>query len=269
MGEDMKVYIDVIFFINIFFDFLLLLTVSLILRRHTKIYRIILGSLVGASSIIFLFFNISLTMLFFLKILIAILMTITAFSYKDLKYTLKNISFLYLTSIALGGALYLLNIEFSYKNEGIIFYNNGYSINIIIILILTPILLYIYIKEIKDIKNNYSKYHKVYIYFKDKKLEFTGYMDTGNNLTDPYKNRMVVLIDKKKINKYIKNEKEILVPYNGINKTGLIKCIKLKQISIDDKIINNVLLGLINDKIMIDGVDIILNNKMEDLCLEN
>ena len=67
-GDTMKVYIDVIFLLNIFFDFLLLLSVSLILRRHTKIYRLILGGLVGGISIIFLFFNISVSLLFFLKI---------------------------------------------------------------------------------------------------------------------------------------------------------------------------------------------------------
>ena len=67
----MKVYIDVILFINIFFDFLLLLSVSLILRRNAKLYRIILGSLIGGLSILFLFLNISKVTLFFLKLIIA------------------------------------------------------------------------------------------------------------------------------------------------------------------------------------------------------
>ena len=40
------------------------------------------------------------------------------------------------------------------------------------------------------------------------------------------------------------------------------------NIKINDKIFKNVLLGLIDDKIYIDGADIILNNGMEDLCLE-
>lgn len=269
MGDAMKVYIDVILFINIFFDFLILLSVSLILRRHSKIIRIILGSLVGGLSILFLFLNISVTTLFLLKIIIAILMVLTTFGYKDIRYTLKNISFLYLVSIALGGALYFLNIELSYKNTGIIFYNNGYSINMILIIILTPIFLYIYIKEIKDIKNNYSNYYKVIIYFNGNKyINLTGYLDTGNNLVDPYKNRPVVLINKNKIKKYITNNKELLVPYEGIDNGGIIPCIKVNKIIVDNKEYTNVLLGLYDKKIYIDGVDCILNNRMEDLCLE-
>lgn len=270
IGDTMKIYIDVIFLINIFFDFLLLLSVSLILRRRANIFKIILGSLVGASSILFLFFNISTTTLFFLKIIIALLMVLTTFGYKNIRYTLKNISFLYLTSIALGGALYFFNIEFSYKNEGIIFYHNGMSINLIILLIISPILIYIYVKEIKSIRNNYSKYHKVDIYFKsNKNVLLTGYMDTGNNLTDPYKGRPIVLVNYKKIKKYVSDEKELLVPFNSVNNDSIMKCIRISKIIVDGKTIKNVLLGISTNDICIDGVDCILNNKMEDLCLEN
>lgn len=222
----------------------------------------------GGLSILFLFLNISKVTLFFLKLIIAILMILITFSYKDLRYTLKNLVFLYISSIVLGGALYFINIEFSYKNNGIIFYNNGYSVNIITILITSPILIYLYIKNMKDIKNNYSKYYKTNIYFKSNHfIELTGYMDTGNNLTDPYKKRMIILVSKEKVSKYIKNERKLLVPYNGVS-NGLLSCIRINYVKINDKIFKNVLLGLIDDKIYIDGADIILNNGMEDLCLE-
>lgn len=265
----MKIYIDVILFINIFFDFLLLLSVSIILRRHAKIYRIILGSLVGGITIIFLFFNITTIQLFILKLIIALLMVLATFGYKNIKYTLKNYSFLYLTGIALGGALYFLNLQFSYKNNGLIFYNNGFSINFIVLIILTPILLYIYIKELKDLKTNYSKYHKVNIYFKsNKNITLNGYLDTGNNLIDPYKKRPIILVDYSKIKKYITNEKELLVPYNSINNNDILRCIKVKKIEIDGLEYTDILIGLSLNKIYIDGIDCILNNKMlkEEIC---
>ena len=265
----MKVYIDVILFINIFFDFIILLSVSLVLRRHTKILKILLGSIVGGLSILFLFLDITTTTLFFLKIIIAILMALTTFGYKNIKYTLKNLSFLYIISIFLGGALYLFNIEFSYKNEGIIFYHNTMSINLIILLIISPILIYIYVKEMKDIKDNYSKYHKVNIYFKsNKNVLLTGYLDTGNNLIDPYKKRPIILVNYKKIKKYITNEKELLVPYKSLNNEGIVRCIKPFKIVIDDMDYKNILIGISNNDIYIDGVDCILNNKInkEELC---
>lgn len=269
----MKIYIDLIIFINIFFDFLLLLTVSLILRRNVRIIKIIYGSIVGGISILFLFLNIDLLTLNLLKIVISILMVLSTFGYRNIKYTFKNLSFLYLTSIVLGGALYFLNVQFSYKNTGIIFYHNGFSINFIVILISTPLLLFFYIKELKNMKINYSKYHKVIIYFKSNKyIRLTGYLDTGNNLIDPYKNRPIILIEHNKIKNYILNDKEILVPYKGINNEGILRCIKISKIIVDGKTIKNVLVGILDNNIYIDGVDCILNNKLtdkEELCLEN
>lgn len=260
----MKIYVDLLFLINIFFDFILLLTVSIILKRHIKIYRIILGSLVGGVSIFFLFLNINTIILFILKIFIAIFMILVTFKYKDIKYFIKNISYLYLVSIILGGALYLFNIEFSYKNNGLIFYNNGMSINIIILLIISPIILYLYIKEMKEYKNNYDKYYKIKITFNNNKtIELNAFLDTGNNLIDPYKKRPIVLVEYNIIKKYIINEKLLIVPFNTIKEKSLLECIKVKNIIINNKEYKNILIGLIKEKIYIDGIECILNNNID------
>ena len=119
-GDKMKIYIDLILLLNFGFDFLLLLSVSTILRRNTEIYKLLLGAFIGSISVLTLFIKITSLELFMLKIIISILMCLISFKYKNIKYTLKNILYLYISSIVLGGALYLLNIEFTYKNQGII-----------------------------------------------------------------------------------------------------------------------------------------------------
>ena len=141
----MKIYVDLVFLLNIFFDFILLLSVSLILRRNVSIKRIIFGGITGGSSIFLLFLNITKFELFLIKIVIAFLMVIVTFKYRNLKYTLKNFVYLYIVSIVLGGFLYLINIELSYDRSGIIFINNGLSINIVLLIIASPLLLYLYI----------------------------------------------------------------------------------------------------------------------------
>ena len=136
----MKIYIDLLLFLNFAFDFILLLTTNIILKRGAKIFNITLGSFIGSLSILVLFLNINSLQLFLIKIYLSIIMCLLTFNYKDIKYTLINIFSFYLTSILLGGFLYLLNIEFSYKHNGLIFYNNGLSINIIILFIISPII---------------------------------------------------------------------------------------------------------------------------------
>ena len=161
----MKIYIDLIIIINFFFDFILLFCVSIILKRNVKIKRIVLASLIGGISIISLFIPFNTISLFLFKLFISIIMILTAFSYKNFKYTFDNFKYLYVISIFLGGFLYFLNTSFSYKNVGLIFFHNGLSINIIFINISSPIILILYIKNNKKLKEEYSKKYKVSITF--------------------------------------------------------------------------------------------------------
>lgn len=259
-GDKMKIYIDLILLLNFGFDFILLLSVSLILRRNAPIYKLLLGAFIGSISVLTLLMNINSLELFILKIIISILMTTTSFKFKNIKYTLKNVLYLYITSIVLGGALYLLNIELTYKNQGIIFYKNKMSINFLILVIISPIIIYIYTKEYKNIKNNYSNYHEVEIKIRDKIIKCTGFIDTGNKLKDPYKKRPIILIN----NKYIESDiNKIMVPAHTIIGTKLIECVKIEELKIDKSIIKKqVLLGFINKKIKIDGVECILNSEI-------
>ena len=257
----MKIYIDLILFLNFGFDFLLLLSVSLILRRNIPIYKLLIGAFIGSISILSLFINITSFQLFLIKIIISILMTTSAFGIKSIKYTTKNLIFLYLSSIILGGGLYLLNIELSYNNKGIIFYNNGLSINILILVILSPIIIYIYIKECKNLKSNYSNYYQVYIKIKDTIIECTGFLDTGNKLKDPYKNRPIILINNKKLKNQDINK--IMVPASTVIGTKLIECIKIDEPKINNQTIKKeVLLGFIDKQIKIDGIDCLLHYKL-------
>ena len=261
-GDWMKIYLDLIMILNFFFDFLLLLSVSILLRRKVKLIRIIISAFIGGLSIIFLFIKINSLELFLFKIIISIIMILISFGFKNIKYTIINIIYLYVVSIFLGGFLYVLNIQISYKHVGIIFYHNGLSINLILIILLTPIILYLYIKQNRKLKNHYSNYYSVVIYYKDHIIECIGYIDTGNNLVDKITNKPVILLDKRKmvfdINEFM------LVPLITVSGSDLIKCIK-----VDKVIINNreykVLVGLI-DNISLDGIDVILNNKMEGIC---
>jgi len=260
----MKLYLDLVFFLNLAFDFLLLMSVSLILRRNAKIIRILLGALVGAISIFLLFININSIELFIYKFVISILMVLVTFKFKNISYTLKNMFYLYITSIVLGGFLYLLNIEFSYKQVGLIFYHKGLSINFIILIITSPIILCAYVKQALNLKNNYSNYYKVDIYLKDGTIKkVSAFLDTGNKLKDPYKKRPIILVDKNAIDFDYSETNTLLVPYDGINNHGLLKCIIPDQIYIYGVgIKTNLLIGISNESIDIDGVDCILHTKL-------
>ena len=228
---------------NFIFDFVLLLATSIILKRKEKIYKIFLGSLLGSLSIFFMFLKINSVELFFLKFLISLLMIFISFGYKSMKYLIKNIYYLYTVSIILGGFLYLINITFSYKNEGLIFINKGISINFIVALILSPIIIYLYVKQVKDLKNNYNNYYNIGINLDNKNISLTAFLDTGK------------FID-------ITNKKVLYVPYHTVNSNGILKCIKADKININGVSHNRKYLIALSDEIKIDGVNCILNERL-------
>ena len=139
----MKVYVDLVFFINFMYDLLLLISVGLERKIFPKFYRFLLGSLVGALSMFFLFFSFSSLVLFLFKFLISILMLLATFSYRNKNFLYQNIKSLYGSSIILGGLMYFLNVQSSYRQEGLIFFLVCTSINLIIIIIASPILFYL------------------------------------------------------------------------------------------------------------------------------
>lgn len=258
----MKIYIDLIIFINLFFDFLLLFSVNIILKRNTRVYRLILGAVFGGVSILSLFYSFNNITLFLFKFFISIIMILISFSYKSFKYFINNFIYLYIVSIMLGGFLYFINNSFSYKNVGLIFINNGFSINIILIIILTPIIILIYIlntKKIKDINTN--NYVVSITLLNNKKLELTGFLDTGNNLYDPYKKRPIIVLNKELIKDYKPNY--LLVPCITVNKNELIKCFKIKEIVINGKKIKKeCLVALSDNNFNVLGVDLLLHKRL-------
>ena len=257
----MKIYLDVVFFINFAFDFLLLLGVSILLRRNVSIKRMVLGGLIGGLSIFILFFEISSFQLFLLKVIISIIMILVSFSYKNLEYTLKNFFYLYTESMILGGVLYYLNNEFSYKQEGLVFYHNGLSINFIFLIIFSPIIIYTYVRQVINLKNNYSNYYMVDIYAPWGILKVNGFLDTGNRLEDPYTKRPIMIINHKLWKEKI--DKCLLVPIHTISDNYLLKCVSVDKINIKGiGIKKNVLIGLTEKEIKMEGIDCILQPKL-------
>jgi len=241
-----KIYIDLVFMLNVYLDFIILLTTSFILKRNVSLKRIILGSVIGGFTIILLFFELNNILLFLFKFIFSVLMVIGAFSYKDFNYFINNLIYLYITSIVLGGSLYLLELEFNFNN-------------IILVLVFSIIILYLYLKEINKLKYNYNNYFKVEIEYKNNKLNLVGYIDSGNKLCDQYKNRPISLVYSDKFNYNL--EDVILVPYETASGNGVLKCIKVDKLVVNDIVYKNSLIGFMNKKIKIDGVDIILNSK--------
>ena len=237
----MKIYLDLILIINFIIDYLLLYGTKKILKNKTSIKRILLGSIIGSISSLLMIYQNNIIM----KILLSILIIIITFGINNI---IKNTTYFYLLSIILGGTLYLFDL-------------NIYKLNYQILLLISPILIYLYIKENIKYKNIYLNNYIVEIYINNKLYKLEGMIDTGNELKDPYKKRSIILVN---INLDYRQFKYLFVPFNALNTQGIIPCIKPDKIIINNKIFTNYLIGLSKDKFHLNGVECILPNTIKE-----
>lgn len=254
----MTIYIDIILLINFIIDLLLLLSVSFLLKRRASITRIIISSSIGSLSTLLLFVIHNNFLLLMYKLLISIIMIIITFKYNNFHYFKDNLIYLYIISIILGGTIYLINNQISSINNGLIFTSNNLKINLFLLIIITPIIIYKYLITTKNYQITYSNYYDIDIYYNDLCIKGTAFLDTGNNLKDPYFKRPIILINKELINEPVKT---FLVPYSVVNnQKGLLEVFSPKKIIINNKKCKKTLLGL--SDVNINGIKIILNKEV-------
>ena len=241
----MYIYLDVIFFLNLWIDFLLIITTNLILKYKISYKKVFLASFVGACSTFTIFIKNDI-LLFLAKILFCVIIQIIANGFKGMHTLLENIFYFYLISIILSGTFYLLKID---------------EISIIekytLLFIFTPIILYINKKQIKKLDNYYKDIYDVIIVYKNKKYFFNALLDTGNNLYDQYKKRPISIVYSNKLK--FDYENGLLVPIETANEKSILKCIKVDKIIVDNKEIINPIIGLSNRKINIQDINMILH----------
>lgn len=257
----MKIYIDVVALLNLIYDFLILNTVNIVLKRNVKMKKMFYSSLVGLISLFTLIFPF-LNNIFFI-LLLSIFMIILCFGYKDIIYFKNNIIYFYLVSFILGGSLYVFNLRFNNYYDPISNYEFKLLINILGIFLYLPFILFLYYYSYKNRKDLVNNYYKVKFSLTDHMYDIVGFYDTGNLIKDPYFNKPIILVDKKIVISDINNKSPIIVPCNMVNNNTMIYCYKPNLLIINNKVIDNCLIGLWNNNFY-DGISAIISGYIGD-----
>lgn len=240
----MTIYIESLFILNYFFDFLILMMINITLKRNIKLKKILLCTLIGEVSILFFLVK-NIYLLMVLKLSLAILMILVTFSYKDIIYTINNLIYFFMISIILGGFIYYLKLS---------------SISYYFSILLGPFIMLLYYYQNKNLKSCVNQTYPVTFYFdNNRKLDVVGFLDTGNRLRDPISKKYVVLVNKKLLKNVVSTKYPYYVSYKSLNNSGIVKCIKLEKMYMNGTYYTNLLIGLMDDKISINSVDCILN----------
>lgn len=197
----MVIYFDVLFFINVIMNFIILWFVAIILNQKKNVYRILLGAIFGSLFLLeliskdFLFLN-----TFPAKITLSTLMGIISFMPRNIKDFIKIQGFLYLISFMVGGGVLAFFYFFNINRD---FFSNIFLLNNISIpwwiLLVSSFVLFIFLKFIWPLIYSMLSREKlvvpISIYFGNKSINVEAFIDTGNDLCDPISSYPVIIVE--------------------------------------------------------------------------
>lgn len=184
----MVIYIDVLLAINLFVNYFLLLSTSVLLHRETVRRRILLGALVGTSFSFMIFLpDFGFLFTFITKLILGALLTLLTFGVKSKPLFLKTLLSFWGVNFLFGGVIFLVWITLSPSK---MFYNNGIAYVGIspIVLILGTLLAYCVIYLVNFLLSRRvgkEKICRIRICVEGKEVSLSALIDSGNHLTDP------------------------------------------------------------------------------------
>lgn len=195
----MTIYVDIVFFENIFMDLIILIATGIILKEEIKIFRLFLASILGSIyTIISYVLVIRIYSNILLKAILSILIVYIAFNPQNAKKMWKALVMFYVTSFVFGGASFAL--LYMIKPQDILM-KNGLFLGIYplkIILLAAIIAFIIVVIAFKMVKNKITKKDMlcdIEIKINRKKIHTIAMIDTGNLLKEPISNAPVIVVE--------------------------------------------------------------------------
>ena len=199
----MKVYLDVIWALNLLFDTFLLYLTAIILKRQVKLWRLVLGGAIGSLLII-----LAITPFHAAaghpagKLFFSIMMVLAAFGYKRFRFFLKALMTFYVTTFLLGGTLtgvhYFIQFDMDLASNVAMNHIKGFGdpVSWLFVLLGFPLAWHFSRRNIEQFemtKIQYESLAEVKVKFMELDLNVKGLIDSGNQLYDPI-SKMPVMI---------------------------------------------------------------------------
>lgn len=212
----MTLYIDVIWFMNLCIDYLLLALTAIVLKRRFQHVRMILAAFF-ASLIVFFLFTSAASLFYqpWMKLLYSAVIVFIAFGFKRLSFYLQGLLMFYFVTFMTGGGLFALHYFWQTDLDilqGMTATNRGYfgsGISWVFVLIGFPLIWWFSKKRFETIEWKQVQYDQLV----DVDITVAGYtfrtrglIDSGNQLVEPLTKKPVMIIEARLLYPFFKRE---------------------------------------------------------------
>lgn len=229
----MVIYVDILFVVNFFITYLLLLFTSLMLKGKSNTIRFLLASALGGLyALVILIDDLSFLLTFLGKIIVSFIIVFIAFGFKRLLVYLKSVIVFYFSNMLFLGVITAL--LFAFKPQGIAMNNSVVYFDISAkALLICALVAYAISYAIVKIYNHSiakSEIYQVAIYKDNSVYNLFAFADSGNKLKEPFSDYPVIIADKSKVNV----NAERVIPYNTVGGEGMLKAFKPDKVVISN-----------------------------------
>lgn len=225
------IYVDVLFVINFFITYLLLLLTKRILKDNAPQARLVLGAFIGgAYSLVIIADELNILITVCGKILASALIVFAAFGRKRVTVFLKALLLFYFSNMLFLGII--AAIYMWAKPQGIALKNGNVYFDISAVMLLVCAL-FAYCASVAVIKihNRITGKNEIYslTVVKDgREYNFFAFADSGNKLREPFSDYPVIIVDRDKI----KIKCERVIPYCTVGGDGMLEAFRPDKIII-------------------------------------
>lgn len=244
----MTVYIDVLILLNTLVNYFMLLGVKVISRTETRRIRLLAGAVLGGISSLLALTELG-VLATVIKIATGFLMVRISFPFVSVRTYIKNAFWLFLISFVFAGVNLAAYLFF---DTDLMIYSNGtvyFDIDITFLTICT-VASYIIISIISrftDKKIPEKQYYDITLISGGIKNTYKGFLDTGNNLKEPFSFAPVVVTNGKiysELHAASGGRRERVIPVSTVNGEGIMHAFRLDGAVFTGKEIKEIYLGL-------------------------
>ena len=259
------IYIDVLFVVNFFITFFLLLVTTKFSKRSDKLWRTVLASFIGGIySLVILWDNLNFALSIFGKLAAACIMILIAYKFTGIKAYIKEVVIFFFVNLLFVGIM--VGLWLIFKPKGVVINNSTVYFNISArVLLISAFIAYVISAVIIRIYNNKTARKELYsvtVFKNEHKIRFFAFADSGNNLKEPFSDFPVIVAEKKLFDNI---ECRRLIPFSTIGGEGVLAAFKPDKVEISSSLgnaeINDVYIAL-SDNVKKGEYQGILNPKL-------
>lgn len=197
----MILYFDVVLFINLLMNYMILYFVALVLNLKKAYGRLFWGAILGCLFLLGVISEKYMILQYFpVKVIISAVMVVVSFRPRSFRDFIKTLGFFYIISFMMGGAVlaffYLLNLRKNPLTDTLIINNISIPWWILLISAFTSFIFLKYLWPlIYRILAKDTFLVNITIVIDEKPLETIALIDTGNDLFDPVSNYPVIIVE--------------------------------------------------------------------------